>query len=264
MILLVDVGHSRVKWGSLEGAEFHYGGSCSHGELTFPELARSQWAALRRPVRVVASVTPRGLLSGLVEWVRGHWDIQPEVLSSQASGHGVVNAYIEPRQLGTDRWAALVAARAAQEGPVCIVDCGTALTIDALSAGGEHLGGLIAPGLRVMRRALMEGVQGIAAALDMAVDSRMALLAQDTAGGVAGGTLYAAVALIDRVVADVTAEIGSTPTCLICGGDGATILPLLAAPFRYEPHLVLLGLAAIAAQSRGQTSRGVVRPSVAP
>jgi type III pantothenate kinase len=109
-----------------------------------------------------------------------------------------------------------------------------------------------------MRRALVEDVPGIAAALAMKVDSRVALLARDTAGGVAGGTLYAVVALIDRVVADVTAELGIAPTCLLCGGDAPAIRPLLLGPFTHEPHLVLQGLAVIAGGS-AEVSSPVVR-----
>ncbi len=247
MILLIDIGHSRIKWASLDGCDFHFGGSCGHRDLPLPALAESLWADLPQPTRVVASVTQRNLSAVLAEWSTERWGLRPEVVVPQASGYGVVNAYVEPSQLGADRWAALVAARERHRSLVCIVDCGTAMTMDVLSSEGEHLGGLIVPGLQVMRRALVENVQGISAALELKVDSRVALFARDTAGGVAGGTLYAVVALIDRVIADLTTELDATPKCLICGGDASRVLPLLSRDFQHEPHLVLQGLAAIAA-----------------
>jgi type III pantothenate kinase len=249
VILLLDVGNSRMKWASLEHGKLHYGGSIAYQNLAFDDLARSLWGDLAQPSRVVASnVAGRAFAESLAAWVQGFWALRTEFIVPQHTGHGVVNAYIEPRQLGSDRWAALIAARRKSAGAAAIVDCGTAIVIDALSAEGKHLGGLIVPGLAMMRRALTEGALGIAHALEVRVESRAALLARDTHGGVAGGTLYAAVALIDRVVCDMAAELRTDLTCLLTGGDAPCIMPLLTGPCRYEQHLVIEGLAIIAEQ----------------
>lgn len=247
MILLVDVGHARVKWASLAGDTFQFGGSSGLAGLGFEDLAQSLWSDLPSPERVVISnVAGAERGAALRQWCAATWGIQPEVVVPQSHALGVRNAYAEPRQLGADRWAALVAARSKAEGAACIVDCGTAMTIDALSPSGEHLGGLIVPGLNMMHRALVDDVRGIQEALGIKVQSRPALLARDTGGGIAAGTMYAAVALIDRVAEDLAAEIETEPTCFITGGDAGRVLPLLAGPWVHEAHLVLDGLARIA------------------
>jgi type III pantothenate kinase len=250
MILLLDIGSSRIKWASLEQGELHYGGSAVHRDMAFHDLARSLWGDLAQPSRVVAAnVAGRAFVEVLSGWVKEAWGLDAEFVAAQYQAYGVTNAYVEPRQLGADRWAALVAARHSHDGPVAVADCGTAITIDALSADERHLGGLIVPGLSLMRRALIESTQGIADALEIEVESRAALLARDTQGGITAGTLYAVVALIDRVVADMAAELRTELPCLITGGDAPSIMPLLTGRYQYEQHLVLRGLAIIAQQS---------------
>ena len=83
------------------------------------------------------------------------WDLQPEYIRVTKRACGVTNAYDVAADLGVDRWAALVGAHQGSSGPVCIVDCGTAITIDALSPAGEHLGGLIMPGITMLAELLV-------------------------------------------------------------------------------------------------------------
>ena len=73
---------------------------------------------------------------------------------SQAEQCGVRSSYAEPAQLGADRWAALIGARRRYAGPCAVVNAGTTMTVDALSAEGIFLGGFIVPGLELMREAL--------------------------------------------------------------------------------------------------------------
>ena len=80
------------------------------------------------------------------------------------------------------------------------------------------------------------------------------VVASDTAGAVNGGTLYTAVATIDRVTADVAAELGGRMKRVITGGGAKELLPLLAAEYLHEPGLVLQGLAVIARE--GSDTRG--------
>jgi type III pantothenate kinase len=241
MTLLVDAGNSRVKWGILKRTRIHGVDSVAHGVDVFATLA-SVWEGLERPDRVVvASVAGQEFDEDLRDWVMEHWGLDAELVVPPPRGQGVVNAYAEPQRLGADRWAALVAARGLVEGPVCVVDCGTAITVDALAADGTHLGGLIVPGMAMMGQALVEHTRGI----DAIEGGRAALLARDTAGAVRGGARYAAIALIDRVCADLEAELGGIER-IIGGGDAGLLLPLLSGPFHYEPNLVLDGLARIA------------------
>jgi type III pantothenate kinase len=166
--------------------------------------------------------------------------LKPEAVTVSASACGVTNAYANPANLGIDRWAALVGAHQHYSAAVCIVDCGTAVTIDLLTAEGEHQGGLILPGTDMLQQLLMTGT----VAINDPGSSRFAtLLASDTDAAVNGGAIYMVVAAIDRVVADMTAGHAGSVETLITGGDAGRILPLLAAPAHHDPDLVLKGLA---------------------
>lgn len=241
--LLVDIGNSRLKWAGAEG-EALTGQACVRYEgASLASTLDGHWADRVRPGSVlVASVRDSDVTDALRRWVSDRWDLDAQLVVPDGESHGVSNAYTEPGRLGADRWAALIAARHLHHGPACIVDCGTAVTVDALAGNGEHLGGLILPGLTMMRRSLTERTDGIGEA----VSGEVSLLARNTADGVTAGTLYTLVAAIDRIVADVGAEIGKEVVHILTGGDGETVLPLLAGTWEHEPDLVLRGLAVIA------------------
>jgi type III pantothenate kinase len=101
---------------------------------------------------------------------------------------------------------------------------------------------LILPGLALMRRSLLEGTAGVRPV----GDADVSLLARNTAGAVAAGTLYAVVATVDRIGADLAAELGGRVEALLTGGDAPLLLPLLGRRWRHEPDLVLRGLAVLA------------------
>lgn len=240
MTLLVDVGNSRIKW-----ARDDRGTLVGHGEAAWREMGleatvAAAWNALSRPRRVLAaSVLDDASRQVLCDWVFGRWGLEVQFVRSQACAGGVVNAYAEPERLGVDRFAALVAARAAGRRACCVADCGTAVTLDALTADGRHLGGLIVPGLATMRRSLLVDTRGIRV---VEGDTRI-LLARETGAAVAAGTSYALAALIDRVVYEMQVELGELVTCVMTGGDAPLLRPLLSVTSEWHPDLVLRGVA---------------------
>lgn len=255
MILLVDAGNTRIKWAGLENGALQSGAALlRRGGADDIEVLSASWGGMSAPARVlVASVAGPGFRGLLTAWSRRCWGVEPEFICSQPEGFGVTNAYPDPRRLGVDRWLALIAAHRAHTGPVCVIDCGTALTIDAVAEDGVHLGGLIMPGLGLMRRSLLDNTADIrAAALEGVSPQGKALLANDTHGAVMGGTLYAAVAAIERIMRDLGEQIEGRLTCLLTGGDSDAILPLLSTNFElhHEPDLVLQGLAIVAETGR--------------
>lgn len=248
MILLIDAGNSRIKWACLVGGVVQPGEPIAHsGDAGDVHALSLAWAPLPRPIRIVAvNVLGPDFAELLTGWAEDTWGLAVEFIAAQRAACGVVNAYREPERLGADRWVALIAARHACAGPVCVIDCGTAVTIDVLAANGGHLGGLIIPGLTLMRRALVERTAGIRLGADADRDGDAPLFARDTAGGVIGGTRYALAAAIDRIAGDVRAAIGADLRCLLTGGDADTILPLLTGDYDHAPDLVLEGLAVVA------------------
>ncbi|RMG29378.1 MAG: type III pantothenate kinase [Gammaproteobacteria bacterium] len=247
MILLLDAGNSRLKWARVVEGGFCFGGAIEREDRPPRVLFRALWSDLEpAPARmVVANVAGDSFRRSLTAWVRRRWGITPEYPRPQAQGFGIVNGYRDPERLGVDRWFALVAAaRKVKKGAVCVIDCGTAMTIDAMDSRHRHLGGLILPGLRLMRETLVRHTEGIALQEAPALDeAAVAPLGRDTASGVLGGTLYAGVAMIERLLEELAAELGERVQAILTGGEAEAYLPLLRDRPQHAPYLVLEGLA---------------------
>jgi type III pantothenate kinase len=140
----------------------------------------------------------------------------------------------------------LIGAHHQHLGAVCVIDCGTAITLDLLAADGQHRGGLILPGIEMLKQVLLADTAEVKPS---AVPPLVTLLAGSTGAGVHGGAVYMAVAAIDRFVNDVAARLGQDIKVLITGGDAGTILTLLAHPAHHDPELVLRGLAILAGET---------------
>jgi len=243
MIHLVDLGNTRLKVATLTADSFNEVRECVHRGRPLGESLSELLPALAPSDRLlVASVAPPEQREALYAWNLQHGGARVAWLAAQAHAFGVNNAYSEPERLGVDRWLALVAARSLTAGPVCVVDCGSALTVDAMDGAGCHRGGLILPGLAAAARALGES----APALASVSGGRIVELADNTADAVASGPLLAAAALVARVVGRLRAGIQSEPACLVSGGDAALLLPWLEVAHRHVPNLVLRGLARVA------------------
>ena len=280
MNLLLDMGNTRLKWllidpdwllidpGRLLPADAaaqkqdhprYPRGALTHGTeaamdtggtpvADFAQQLDLAWGALATPRRVVmASVAAPESLRPVLQWLAQHWPATPvHRVAAVPAQLGVSNRYREPARLGADRWAALIGARARSTGPLCLVDAGTALTIDALDGDGVFAGGVILPGIALARRALLARAPGIAAA----DGDETSCFAHSTADGVAAGTLYGAVGAVERIVTEFGARLGRDMRVLLTGGDGPRLRPYLHARLVYDveevPDLVLQGLARIA------------------
>jgi type III pantothenate kinase len=242
--LLVDVGNSRIKWALASAGALRPGPGRTYTSAVLPDLMDALWGDLPRPTSVrLCNVAGDAVAAPMADWVAQRWGCPLSTATPAPEAYGVTCAYAHPERLGADRWAALVAARDLVGGPTCVVDLGTAITLDALHASGRHLGGLIAPGLGLMGQSLHRGTHaGYRLPLDNAWGNALAL-GTDTAQGVTAGTLYAAVGLIERAMADLTERLGAVPRLLLSGGDAPRVLPHLRLPVQHVPELVLLGLA---------------------
>jgi len=247
-MLLLDVGNSSVKWATQTNGQFRRGSCFRHDSEIFAHAAEQAWGSFEPTRVVVANVAGERMEQLISGWMKGKWGIAPEYLQASAMICGVKNAYAEPGKLGIDRWAAMIEAHHLYKGPVCIIDCGSAITIDALAADGGHLGGLIMPGIELQQGALVSNTADING-FSGEVDNRTSLLASETGEAVVYGTLYMITAAIDRVIADVSAECGEPLKTMITGGDAERILPLLTQQVQHEADLVLKGVARLAGES---------------
>jgi type III pantothenate kinase len=243
MRLLLDLGNTRLKWALHRDGDALASGAVAWNENVAETLATA-WATLAPPVAVFgASVVDAAREQLVAASVAAAFAREPRWLRTPAEACGVRNAYAEPRRLGVDRFLAMVAARTDDAGPCVLAGVGTALTLDALAADGRHLGGLIAPGPRLMQQSLL----GATAQVRPTHAGAIVEAADNTADAVASGCWLAAAALVERFMTHMTPALGATPALRIGGGDADTLLPLLAAPAQLVHDGVLRGLAAWAA-----------------
>ncbi|HHJ16247.1 MAG TPA: type III pantothenate kinase [Gammaproteobacteria bacterium] len=249
MILLVDIGNARIKWAVQEGESWTAGEPLPRQKRAFKDIARPAWKELETPTRVIISnVAGDEYRKSVHTWVKRRWKIAPEFLPVNESLCGVSNAYPAPERLGADRWAALLAVHAHYKGPSVVVDCGTAITIDAITAEGVHKGGLIVPGMELMTDSLGGGIApGIQ--LEASPEPQVSLLGRSTETAVMGGVLYTAIALIDRAFLDLRAALGRHTNLVLTGGDADRVHELLESRPQLEPELVLKGLAVYAQET---------------
>jgi type III pantothenate kinase len=238
--LLIDIGNTRIKWGVYESDELIRTEALVHFRLEPNELIAA-WQAISTPWRVAIScVGSKPMLELAQAVVKSLWPKSEIVLArSQAFAFGVRNAYREPEKLGVDRWLALIAARRHYLGSVCIVDCGTAMTVDLMDGSGQHFGGYISPGLTLMRKSLAHETEDLAFS-----DVRYSLSAANhTAAAIYSGTLNAALGFIERVLS----AYQRPATLILTGGDAEQLAGQLAGPFIIDTALVLQGLAILLA-----------------
>jgi type III pantothenate kinase len=153
----------------------------------------------------------------------------------------VRNAYDQPAQLGSDRWAALIAARQRVKQACLVVNCGTATTVDALSSQGVFLGGLILPGVGLMMQSLLKNTAQLTLGEYTQQD-----FPRNTASAIANGALLATTSAIRHQYALLAAQ-GET-RCLVSGGAAYLVLPPLGLLADQVDNLVLQGLQIIGQQ----------------
>ncbi len=232
-LLCLDCGNTRLKWGLNEAGNWLSQGAVATTEIDslFPVLA-----AQPRPARAIAcNVAGPAAQAALLDLAE-KLGVSIVFCASRAQQCGVNNGYDEPLQLGADRWAALIAAHSLQRSACLVVLAGTATTIDLLDAVGNYCGGLILPGIAMMRAALAGNT-----ALLPAAGGSYRELPRNTADAIASGCLQATAGAISRMYCH--AEHG---TCLISGGAASGLLPLLGLPHKQIDKLVLEGLVCMA------------------
>lgn len=248
MNLLVDLGNARIKWARTQTGGWQAAAAFLHGTphgTPLDKLFDNLWAGMQVPQKVVvACVASPKILQALDGWLLQHWSLHAHVVKAQRELLGVKNHYREPATLGADRWAALIAAHRMSKGPLSVVDCGTAVTIDALSAQGDFLGGVIVPGLRLLRSSLVGATQEIR---EINGDGTTCL-GRSTADAVTGGSVFGLAGAIERILTEHANHLGEGMQVLLTGGDAALVLSRLrlAMPVEHVPDLVLRGLALIA------------------
>jgi type III pantothenate kinase len=240
MILAIDAGNTRIKWGLWEDRGF-----VAQGSILTPRASELPDALhmLPRAASVIGSNVAGAGVRAAVEAALAPWHLPVHWIVSMAAQCGVTSRYETPAQLGTDRWAALIGARARCSEPCVVVNAGTAVTVDALSAQGVFLGGLILPGLELMARSLASGTA------DLPLQpGRFQPFPVNSVDAIRSGALQAIAGAVDRMSQNLLAAQQPQPQLVLSGGAADAIAPVLARPYILAPALVLEGLVAIAQQ----------------
>ena len=238
MKLLIDAGNTRIKWALLAGDEWLHlaavpsdqahtlGARVAHLPAV-DEVWVSNVAGAEVARHIQAACAARG------------W--QARFIVAQRQQCGVSNGYTSPEQLGSDRWAALIAAWQRIGKAALVVNCGTATTIDALSDNGEFLGGLILPGIALMQNSVV----ATAAQLQKST-GQFADFPVNTADAVWSGALHATCGAIRRqheLLGKRDAPV------LLSGGAAQPLLELIGLPVDAVADLVLQGLGIISQET---------------
>lgn len=246
MILTLDIGNSRVKWVYWHnGLKVQSGGAEYHKSDIASALALMQGGP--RPETVLAAcVAGRGVAGQVSDWFERRFSLAPGFLATSRSAGGVIHGYDDPAEHGVDRWAALMGARALTKSPACIIDAGTAVTIDWMDAEGIHQGGLIMPGLKMMREALSrrtDGIPAVASTAQQAEQGPPAAVARSTAGAVLDGTLLMLGCALRDNISRAREHFGDRLEVFVTGGT-APLLQVMqgVVRMRHEPDLVHIGL----------------------
>lgn len=249
-MLTIDIGNSRVKWVQFDGGNVKAHGAFAYDKKDLAkQLVRAEVPLRGQSIWMsnVAGVEIAALMSQIL-------DMQPclnyQFATTQAQQCGVRNGYRQPQQLGVDRWLAMLAAfhlpqRAASQ-PLCVIDCGTALTLDVLDATGQHLGGYIAPGLTTLQEVLSQKLAAID--IEPAAPVSVKVPADNTLDGIARGCAQVLLGGIRQMLEDSLPE--NEKSCIVLTGGDAQWLQdglKLTAETVCEPWLVNKGLQLVAA-----------------
>jgi type III pantothenate kinase len=250
MLLLIDAGNTRIKWALADGMTRRaqaLGVPEEDGDewLLKGVLAVEQAGELPKPLSGVQDIRQVWASNVAGEEVARHIRNikagQINFIAAREMQCGVRNGYSNAGQLGSDRWAALIAAWHLVRGKCMVVNCGTAITIDTLSEHGEFLGGLILPGVELMQRSLVAATDQLR--LEQGNYAKFPL---NTADALFSGAIQACCGAIERQYA-LLGDVGAP--VVLSGGAAGILEKSLNVLLRVEDDLVLQGLLLIAQES---------------
>lgn len=239
--LFVDIGNTRIKWsyGDMDRQTLDSSQVFQHrGATDITAQLNQYWLILQPPTHVwVSGVAGSMIENQISEWVSLNWDVEALFIKVIQQLSRITSQY-SLTTIGVDRWMALLGLESRYQLPAIVVDCGTAMTADILVEGPMHLGGLIMPGLTLMRESLNQGAN----ALPVITDCKFYGVGCNTEQAISSGLLNAAAGMVERLVAQVKQLDYPAPQLVVTGGDAEMIAPVLGGEVSIEPDLVLYGI----------------------
>ena len=234
LCLQLDVGNTSAKWRLVNGNEVSDRGDYRPNDESSQQRLLGCSESLDH-IWISSVIAPASeiRLSRLLE---SQWGVTPWFARSQVCTGSLVNSYSDPSRMGVDRWLAMVGGREWTKSKVCVIDAGSALTVDIVGATGRHEGGYIIPGVALMERALL-------------LDTDRVRFNEDIGHALTPGTSTAQAVRHGIALAQAGAvslalnQAGSEPIALLfCGGAGEALMQLVDRGGEMVPDLVFEGL----------------------
>lgn len=241
MILCIDSGNTRIKWGIHDGQEWLASGSLLHADTN---QLQQLTAIYPQPSRILlANVAGERTKTNIAQHLQ-LWGTSITEVKAGLKQAGVTNFYKNPEQLGVDRWCALIGAWRLLKTACVVVMAGTATTIDSLDDQGNFLGGLILPGSDLMRHSLSHGTADLGLS-----EGNYETYPRVTHDAIFSGTTEAQVGAIERAFQRL---LPNEKSCILSGGNAKQLTPHLAIPFTLAQNLVLEGLLVLSRENSGE------------
>jgi type III pantothenate kinase len=235
-MLLLDVGNTRIKWAEVAQGVIFNTGAVTHGGKPADALSI---LGVDEPGQIwISSVAGPAHDLALSKICLARWQVSAQYARTKPEQLGLRNGYADAQRLGADRWLAMIAAWADAHADCIVVDAGTALTVDAIGADGQHRGGIIAAGLQTSEKAVIGATRFPTRETPLTVHAGLGL---DTEACVRQGAMLSALGAIDRASAQLPGA-----RRVITGGDAQTLQTYLGEGWSLRPCLVLEGLLLVA------------------
>ncbi len=255
MLLAVDVGNTQTHFGTFRGdrltehwrfATVRQSTSDQLGAALSNLLELRQMSLKEIDASIVSSTVPAlgPEWCEMAERYLGH----TMLVVGPGVKTGMPIRYDNPREIGPDRLVNAVAAHQRLGGPCVVVDFGTAITYDPVSADGEYLGGIILPGVEISLEALTERAAALPK-VDVTVPPR-ALIGKTTIDAIRSGIVYGTAGQVDTLVTRLREELGPTTKTIATGGLAHAIVPYATTIEAVDDLLTLTGLRLIYERNR--------------
>lgn len=246
MLLAIDIGNTNIAVGVFEGERLRATwrlGTDAHKLadeyaallLNLLTLKGLEFTGIDQAI-ISSSVPP--LVTTFEELCERYFSVSPLVVGSGIKT-GVRISFDNPREVGADRVVNAAAAHHLHEGPLIVIDLGTATTFDAVSKEGDYVGGVIAPGISIAAEALFERAAKLPR-VELVPPGKA--IGKNTVSAMQSGIIFGYVGLIEGIVARMRRELGGKAKVIVTGGLADIIAEEATVVDALEPDLTLLGL----------------------
>jgi type III pantothenate kinase len=250
MLLAADIGNTNTVLGVFDGPDLVESWRVkTDARDTADELALTYRGLLgsTKVDGIAACSTVPAVLAQLRMMLARYFADVPTVVVEPGVRTGVPLLYDNPKELGADRIVNALAAHHLYGGPAIVVDFGTSTNFDVVSAKGEFLGGVLAPGIEI-------SIDALAARAARLVKVELArprsVIGKSTVEALQSGILYGFAGQIDGVVRRIVAELGEPATVVATGGLAQVVIAESETIQEHEPDLTLVGLRLVYERNR--------------